>query len=344
MKILIVGSASPWALEQSYAAAFRQMGHAVAIVPVVDRALALARKNPAMRLMTRLAWPHLWRPLGRAMVDEAERWQPDVVWVFRGREVAPEHLEAVRRRGRLLVNFNPDHPFRHGPATGNEWIRQSLPLYDLHLAWHREVVERLQREGLDAAYLPFGYDDVHWLAPLAAGTEAEVPRIAFAGTLDARRHALIEALARTGLPVDVFAERRPGHPTHPNIRYLPPVFGAEYARVAARYRVSLNAFRPWNEGAHNMRSFELAAAGAVQLAPDSTDHRRFFRPDESIFLYRSADEAAAFAERLLHLPKGETLHIRRQARNDCLRGGHHYRWRARRVYELLHALRSGRPF
>lgn len=340
MKILIVGSASPWALEQSYAAAFRQMGHEVAIVPVVDRALALARKNPAMRLMTRLAWQRLWRPLGRAMVEEARRWQPDVVWVFRGMEVAPEHLEAVRQPGRLLVNFNPDHPFRYGPATGNEWIVRSLPLYDLHFAWHREVVARLQRQGLDVVYLPFGYDDLHWLAPLPASAEAEVPRIAFAGTLDTRRHALIGTLARAGLPVDVFAERRPGHPAHPNIRYLPPVYGAEYARVATRYRVALNIFRPWNEGAHNMRSFELAAAGAVQLAPDSPDHRAWFRPETSIFLYRSAEEAAAFAERLLHLPKGDALHIRHEARNDCLRGGHHYRWRARRVCEELSARRS----
>ena len=106
------------------------------------------------------------------------------------------------------------------------------------------------------------------------------------------------------------------------------VRGEEMLRTLRRYRVQLNFFRPHNGNSHNMRSFEVPAAGGIMLAEDSIEHRAFFQNGREAFFFNNTTEMVNLARHLLALPKDEADGIRFAARRRSVAGGYSYRERA----------------
>ena len=59
----------------------------------------------------------------------------------------------------------------------------------------------------------------------------------------------------------------------------------DFWRKNQEYRVQLNLFRQYNEGSHNMRTFEIPAVGGIQLTEYSTEQADFFKEGEEIFSF-----------------------------------------------------------
>jgi spore maturation protein CgeB len=346
MKILIAGQFKSWALEHHYTRYLQEHAE-VETFPAEDIFDDFYRKSTGHKVAFKLGLSAIYKKIARQLLEKAEAFQPDAVLVFKGMRILPEALKALKSRGILLSNYNPDHPFHFSSrGSGNANVTNAIGLYELHLCYSRAVQQRLEREyAVRTAFLPFGYE-----LPAAVFEEAakvaEVPRVCFTGNPDRTRVEYLSALAAAGLPVDVY-----GHgwskavPAAANLQIHDAVYGEEFWKKMRAYRVQVNIFRPHNEGSHNMRSFEIPAVGGIMLAPDSPEHRAFFAEGKEIFIYKNKEDMVAQARCILEMPASAAGAIRRQTRQRSLDGGYDYEHRARQAFEAIQQLveRSSAP-
>lgn len=331
MRLFIVGSTAPWAIEHHYIKHLSQQGTAL---EVFDPSHFVAY-NFLNRLLLRAGSSEPYRRANEALLQAVESFQPEIVWIFKGVEFQAETLKKIKQQGVKLVNYNPDHPFlRTSVSHGGKNMEECVPLYDLHFCYSRDLAAKIENEfGIPTAWLPFGFELDETTFERISGAE-EILRVGFVGNPDKTRARIIRRLADAGLPVDVY-----GHNWHKflrkhrNISVFNAVYGDEFWQKIRQHRVQLNIFRPHNAGSHNMRSFEIPAAGGVMLAPDSPEHRAFFSHGEEAFFYQSEEEIERYCRDLLAMESTEP--IRENARRRSLESGYSYRHRAEFVLKTF---------
>lgn len=264
--------------------------------------------------------------------------KPAVILIFKGMDIKPSTLRGLKHRGFKLVCYNADHPYNFAlRGTGNQNVSDSVPMYDLYVTYSQKVQEEILERDPTArtAIVPFGHSvsdaDFKQFQDVS-----EIERICFAGTADAMRAKSIKYLADAGLPIDVYG---PGwgkfcNQTE-NVRVMGAVYGMDLYRVLRAYKVQLNLFRPHNEGAHNMRSFEIPACGGVMLAPFSSEHADQFARDEEAFYYSDKESMIGMARHVLNLDPQTISQVRTRARTRCIKSGYSYEARSRTLAELI---------
>lgn len=343
MRILIVGQYRQWALERHYHRYLSEMA-TVDVFPVEDRFDDFYQRSVFNKIRTRLGLAGIYRTLAAELLQKVADYRPDVVLVFKGMSVLPEVLRQLRSEGVFLANYNPDHPFLFSSrGSGNRNVSQAIGLYDLHFCYSRQVADKIAAEyGIATALLPFGYElpqgDYERICD-----EKEERSVCFVGNPDPTRAEVVRAVVQAGFPVVVY-----GHgwheklPAQPGLEIHDAVYGLDYWRTLRRHRVQLNIFRAHNVGSHNMRTFEVPAAGGIMLAPDSEDHRHYFTEGKEIFTYTSREDMLSKIEMLLGLSANEAAAIRQAARQKSVVEGYDYRSRAGQLYSALAAAHSGK--
>ncbi|KAI94477.1 hypothetical protein T281_10810 [Rhodomicrobium udaipurense JA643] len=331
LKILMSGHPDPSALPSSYLRALAGLG--CQVFPYQHESIARGGiRGLPLRIRRRIAPALAFAGVNRGLLDKADEVKPDAILIFKGMELFPDTLKALRSRGIKLVSYNPDHPFAfYARGAGNDYIRQGVPLYDLHVTYSRKIVRDMAEAypRSRVAVVPFGHD-VSDAVFRSIASEGEILRACFIGNADELRRAAVQALLDAGIPVDVFGPRWLKHmKPSAQLGIYGPVFGEDMHRAMRRYRVQLNFFRPHNLDSHNMRTFEVPASGGIMLAEDSPEHRDFFEADREAFFFRDVDEMAAKAHRILELPRLDAEQIREAARRRCDTGGYSYAERAR---------------
>ena len=165
-------------------------------------------------------------------------------------------------------------------------------------------------------------------------------KVCFAGNPDSKRAGFIENVARAGIEIDVYGNHWSRFVNNPLVVVHQPVYGAAFWKILSRYRVQLNLMRTHNEGSHNMRSFEVPAIGGIMLAPDTQDHRLYFKDREEVFLFSTLDNCVELAHFILSLSKAEAEGIRQNARAKSLFAGYSYKARADTAFQALKFLLS----
>jgi spore maturation protein CgeB len=336
----MVGSDEVWSLERIYLRHINELeGGAASLVSTSGYGKGKVSLLNRIDRRLRPERNRLYRKFNQVLLAAVKREEPDVLLVFKGMEVFPETLQRLKGKV-LLANYNADHPFEyHFRGSGNQNVLQSIPLYDLHFSYSKAISQQLHdRFGVEAYWLPFGYDEGKLLSPQALDNLEEILRFGFIGNPDRRRVEVIRSLVEAAIPVDVYGENWeaffPGLLPEA-LRLFPPVYGKQFAEVACRYRVQLNVFRPHNEGSHNMRTFEMPAAGAIMLAPRSEEHDFFFAEGKEAFFYDDLSHLRELARLLLDLTPKQALQIRKQGLERSEQSGYSYRSRTRQVVHTL---------
>jgi spore maturation protein CgeB len=339
MKLLIVGSDEVYAIENFYVKYLREAGVEVELYTAQKYFYQYYQKSLLNKLIYRAGMSGILQQINKELKQEVAVFQPDILWVFKGMEVFPSTLHWAKERGAKLVNFNADSPFLFsGRGSGNRNVTENISLYDLHLGYSRPILAQLEKQfGKPTTLLPFGYD-ISAAVMGDAKAQEEVMRVCFLGNPDEMRGPFLQALADAGIPLDLYGNRWVKYVNGPNVRVHAPVYGAEAWKVLRRYRVQLNLMRPHNPDTHNMRSFELGGVGAIQLAPDTPDHRQYFEVDKEIFLYRTLDECVGAAKHLLALGQPAADRIRDAAHRRSLNGGYNYHHRAMQALAAMEEL------
>jgi hypothetical protein len=120
MKILMTDTRNNRLLAHYYATHLREIpGVEVGSLDYVD-ALDRSNKSFTGKIFNRLLPSVRLKKINRDIIRSIETFRPDLIWIFKGMEIYPETLEYAKKKGILLANYNPDHPFIFATAgSGN---------------------------------------------------------------------------------------------------------------------------------------------------------------------------------------------------------------------------------
>ena len=341
MRVLMVGSDMPWAIERHFVKYLTQYGAAVFLYPAGDMVFNYHSKNIFNKILFKTRIKTSYKEVSEGLVDKANEFKPDIIWIFKGMEIYPETLVLLKKQGFKLANFNPDHPFIiSSRGSGNKNVTDSVGLFDLHFCYHLKLQKEIEeRFHIPAIFLPFAYEESE-LVYTDPGVIKEIKRVCFQGNPDKYRIEMVSILAANGFPVDIYGVGW-------QKTKLAKTFGVEIYGIATRpefwrknqeYRVQLNLFRQYNVGSHNMRTFEIPAVGGIQLTEYSDEQAKFFKENEEIFFFRKKEELLEKADELLNMSDSRTASIRSQARERSLRSGYTFADRALTVYNAFQQL------
>jgi hypothetical protein len=335
IKILLVGSDHKAAMEQYFTRYLTELGVPNDIFPAQGLFYKYYNSSILNKVFFKLGVSSIYKSISDQLLQAVASKKPDVLFVFKGMEILPSTLSALKERGIKLVNYNPDNPFLFsGSGSGNRNVEESIPLFDLHLTYDRSIKAELEKRNLKAILIPFGFDITEEEVKICAA-DPEVIRVCFLGNPDKDRCKFLNTLAEKKLPVDVYGQGWTRFNLNKEINVNGPVYGLDYWKVLRKYRVQLNLMRPHNPHSHNMRSMEVPGVGGIGLFPDTPDHREFFEEGKEIFLYGDVPDCCLKAQQLLLLTKEKADSIRSAARSRSLHSGYSYKHRTQQFIESL---------
>jgi spore maturation protein CgeB len=339
LKILISGSDKIYAIENFYVRYLKEAGAVVELFPANSIFHDYYYRGIVHKLIFRLGLSSIYKKINTSLLQEVNRFKPDVVWIFKGMETYPSTLEAISKLGIVLVNYNPDNPFLFtGKGSGNKNISNSVGLYNLHFAYSTEIKNEIEKQyKIPTELLPFGFDVSDELIEQCAN-EKEILKACFIGNPDEQRCRFLQQLAEGGVELDLYGNNWERYLKHPNIKTFQPVYGDEMWKCFCRYRVQLNMMRIHNTTSHNMRSFEVPAVGGILLAPDTPDHALFFEKGNEIFTYTDAADCISKIKNILALSPLQAQEIRMRARQKSVDNGYSYKKRSDAVLKVLSTL------
>lgn len=179
---------------------------------------------------------------------------------------------------------------------------QDLKRFPSIVSYSRDDIAMLAGLGIDAGYLPTGFDKDFSVTPNPSGD------VVFIGACYPNRRGQLEALSDAGVQVKVFGREWSHHPfdrvrtwqwERPN---LPA--GRDVSRVEA-YRLMSGAVAAVNihsnQDGFTMRTFEAPGVGALQII-DRTDVDEFYDPGTEVLTYQSVEELADHCKRSANDP------------------------------------------
>ena len=342
MKILMTDSKNDRLLAYFYSRHLREIsGVQLSSLDYVDE-LNTRNESVFNRLGQRML-PYIFlKKINRDIIRAVESFKPDLIWIFKGMEIFPETLDYAGKKGIRLVNYNPDHPFFFAASgSGNSFVKNSIPLYDLHLSYSQEILKDLWNSyQVKGKYLPFGFEISDQIYSRASSVP-EIEKACFVGCADDERSRVVGLLLKQGIPVDVYG---PGwnkyFKSNGKVKVSPGIYNDDLWQVIRSYRLQLNVFRSQNRNSHNMRSFEIPGIGGIMLAPWSDEHVSFFEPGREAYFFKNDDELLRLSQQILAMEPSRAFEIRQAARQRSLRDGYSYTERSKKVYayfsELLH--------
>ena len=336
MKILIVGSQRLWALEHIYIKYLKEVGSTIDIFAAPDFFVKNYSKSIFSKIYYRLFPKKILGTINNQLIFKISEFKPDIIWVFKGTEIFPQTLNKIKSKGILLCNYNPDHPFIiSSRGGGNQNVRDSVSLYDLHFCYNESVMEKIKNQyKISTVRLPFGYELSDKLYEECKKDE-ELLKVCFLGNPDKIRTNLIRRIAENNIEVAVYGHGWDKWINFPNVLVNDAVYDDDMWKTLRKYRVQLNIFRPHNLGSHNMRTFEIPAVGGIMLAPNSEEHQMFFQDGKEFFSYTSFDEALEKIKYLLALSTNQANEIRNAARAKSIEKGYSYKQRSATVFNAL---------
>jgi spore maturation protein CgeB len=242
-------------------------------------------------------------------------WRPAVVLVFKGGPIAPDVIRRVKARiDARFVNFFFDNPLWMMPF-------ECIEPYDLFFTKDRYALSSLQQVGLTNVQYMALYcvpADHHPVTPSADERARYGAPVSLVGNRYPYRERFVRALADYPLRIWGAGWEQAQDPALRRMIAGGPVWGREKLLVYSASTLSLNHHHPINDivGTNN-RTFELAAAGACQLANFKEDLVGLFKPGEEILVYRDLGELRGHLDHYLRHPE-EARAIGANARRRAL--------------------------
>jgi spore maturation protein CgeB len=300
-KVLVIGTTSEGALPESYARAFERLGMEVVRYDF-EQAIMRASQFTGNRIVRRVLRPVLWNKVNREAAEVALRIRPALIFGVKCSFLHPETVRHIRKAvGVPFVNHYPDHPYigvRWDPREASALRRDLIEVlrqYSIVFMWEQGLVERLQRDGVEAKYLPFAVDPE--LCKPHVGDEKlrcdacnVIHDVAFVATYTRFRCVEVAAVRRHTVAIWGNNWPRKWRTLLGQHRVHAPVWGSSVGDIYARAAVSLNVLNAENLGGPNMRTFEVPGSGGVMLARYSAAQDEFFPENEAAIYYRSPGE------------------------------------------------------
>ena len=289
--LIVVPFNRPGLMGVDFAEELTARGHEV-------RVFEYRRDNALYKNRSTKAAYQFWilRLLERACVE----WRPQLVLVIKGGPITPGFVRRVKQQtGARFLNVFPDNPLWMIPFP-------CVEAYDVFFTKERYAMRSLQLVGLrNLHYLPmYCVPALHRpVTPTAEEAARYRAGISFVGNRYDYRERFVHELADYPLRVWGGGWDRASDPIVRRLVAGRSVFGREKLLVYASSTLSLNQHHPINDIVGvNTRAFELAAAGACQVADYKEDLATLFKPGEEVLTYRDLGELRGTLDHYLAHP------------------------------------------
>ena len=334
-EVLIVGGSASWALETYYCKHLNEIGIKTEIFTTAN----FINYSIFTKVRSRLNDISIYKSINTNLIKECFKTKPKIIWIFKGIEIFTETISFLKQNGFFLVNYNPDHPYiRTSKSHGGNNIPDSVPLYDLHFSYRKDLVSYFNSTiGIKSFLLPFGFelDDEDYLK---LNSLSEVKKLCFIGTPDRERVNMLCSIAKEGFQIDIYSQTyQDKHKLarFKNINTFDVVLGQTFWEKIRSYRVQLNFFRQHNIGSHNQRTFEVPAAGGILLTPYSEDQDQFFKSESEIFFYKNDAGLLDSIDVIMSMQDEEINLIRQSARQRSTSSNYSYKNRSEFVGSIF---------
>ena len=215
-----------------------------------------------------------------------------LVFVIKGFYLLPETIAELREADKIVFCFYPDDPFSEKiRSSSNDFVKESILSYDHYFIWSRNLTERIKSlSHPNVHYLPFAADP-RIIYPVTS--VLSIADFSFIGNADEERLNKAEEIFRlmtgTGYKGLLFGEgwekrfNRYSKGLVENVKFIETICGS---------KVNLNILRLQNKDSHNMRTFEIPAAGGFMLHQYSDEAADFFKKGEEAEFFCDAEECA----------------------------------------------------
>jgi spore maturation protein CgeB len=283
--------------------------------------------------------------MNKKLLEAVESFNPELIFIHKGQWIFPETLRKIKTNGQaLLFIFNPDNPFNPNRGASSEFIRNSIPIYDIYFIWSKALIPRLEQAGArQVDYLPFAADPkFHHLVTLTKEDRQKYSSdVVFIGNFDKERERWLSELEGYDLAIwggDYWVKRC----KNKFLRFCwkgKTAIGEEMSKIAQSSKINLNILRLQNKGSHNMRSFEIPACGGFMLHERSDEASGFFKEGEDAAYFDSVKTLRDKIEFYLDYDK-ERIEIARSGNEKCKNNGYSYCDRVKQVLMAYDRLRG----
>jgi spore maturation protein CgeB len=309
MRILYLGPEAGTSMQRI--CALRRLGHQVSIVD------SYAAVEQAIPLPSRLV--HSWafktggfglaRTVERYILSQIKGYSFDLVFVDDGGLISGSTLVALKKIGKVVVNYNQDNPYV--PRDGLRWrlFLKALPNYDLVATHRASSAEAASRAGAKRVLLVREAADevVHRHIELSKEDLARFSaKVAFIGTWMPERGPFMLRLVERGVPLKIYGGRWNKAPEYERLRrhiVLGNLDGDDYVKAISGASIAIGLLSKGNEDLHTTRSFEIPAIGTLFCAERTMDHLEMYKDGEEAIFFDSADECADVCLSLLARPE-----------------------------------------
>jgi len=218
-----------------------------------------------------------------------------LVFVVKGYYLMPDTIEKIKTLGKVIVCFNPDDPFNKDFGSSSPYTIQCIKHYNAYFIWHNKLIDKLKQNGCkNAFYIPFAAD-LEIIKPSSGAFNGKYQYdVSFIGNADKERINMIKDIsillkAHNNLKMSVFGN---GWKYIKELNSENLIEGDVYLKTMHSTKININILRNQNKDAHNMRTFEIPAAGGFMLHELSEDVTVFFEAGVEADYFRDAKECA----------------------------------------------------
>ncbi|MFN0293149.1 glycosyltransferase family protein [Pedobacter helvus] len=290
--ILIVGNFGIGALEHQFTNRLRNLNWNVDEFDIQTPVQRLKNKNNLQKLKFLINPSPFYTDVNNKLIRFCEKKKNNVILIFKGMEIFPETLKALKTNKNLICNYNPDHPFDfYSRGAGNQNVKNGIPHYDIYGSYSKSIADKLSLQyGVDTFVLPFGYDD-----NICPNSSSATNLFNFIGAYDRQRLNYLNQLH--DMPLQVSGSSLWGKKIKLSKEDIikvnsNPLYNQDYANLCKHSLGVINFLRPQNivEQSHNMRTFEVPGYGGLLISERTEEQLSFFEEGKEAIYFSSIEE------------------------------------------------------
>ena len=345
MKITLVGNFKSDTLEASYSGAFKKLGHSTSCIDTQK-----LKKNLSWWLRSRITHRitidnYFLRSYGSKLYNQIVlgkilESKNNLALIFGGEWLFPQTVETLQKNKINVTIINGDNPYYPHYASRPEMLLAAKEC-KAYFVWSELLVRRLRKDGINAHYLPFAWDEA--VFPYFGNISQYQSDVSFIGGWDQERELFLNIIAKH-FPLKIW-----GH----DYWYLRTAFRSpsklvwqgielrttQAAQMIAHSKINLNILRKqhYTEDTPDgviMRTFEVPGAGGFLLATRSGGSKDILIEGRDTGYFSTIDECLNQIEYYLTHEvqrKKMALHA-----HDLVASKHRYEHRAQNIIDILY--------